>query len=309
MSKKKKPLNVLMIDDSAEAFATIRLDAQEIRISLDHAESLEAAKEKIKTKGSKYYAGVILDIKGLTTKAQEVEDASFLGESLKFFQREEPALPIVILTGQPKYIDVIKETHGSQYRVYLKGSDKIEEMLCFIRERGENLDYIRITESYPDVFEVFSMGYLDSEAEQFLIACIGNLKSKDSVVIGSNFKNLRLLQEKIFRRLIREKIIPDKTEKTSKHSEEKYFIDKDGRISTTIILGYLRYTNVLYEGKSFINNYGYLISSIGTKGSHSSSQDHPTYQPTKYTNQASIFAMMDLLLWFKGVMEKSGVQN
>ena len=108
----------------------------------------------------------------------------------------------------------------------------------------------------------------------------------------------------MFKALIERNIIPEKTEKSEKYPDEKYFIMGD-QISTKIILGYLSYKGILYKKDSLINSYGYLINAAGNFGAHNQPDDPHSYQPTKYTNQGHIYAMMDLLLWFKDVMDKN----
>ena len=294
VKKNKRPLYILIVDDDKEPVEILRRDAESsrFRMKLVHCTSLEFAKETIKSKGVNYFAGVILDAQ-CSTEKNGLADGGFVGSALKYFQQEDTSvLPLVFLTGVKNYYDRIKDMHRG-YKVYHKGGEGTEDMLSYLREQGEALDHVKetrkVTEPFPDVFSIFEKEYLDSKVEQELITCLKNMNSGELPQIKSNLVLIRGIQEQIYIALKKNNstLIPDK------HMKPR--VNVPGIYKHLTDTGKVKEYSIVYHFASTIYN----VASAG--GSHTPYDVF--YEPTKYTVQACIYAMLDLLLWFKSVME------
>lgn len=281
-------LTILIIDDSTPYVESLYRDAQRLNIHLLHARSLEEGKELFEKKG-RMAAGLILDVKCLKEKRQEVPDNSFLIAALKYFNEKAPHLPTVVLTGETDQYRNLKELYAGTLRVYSKGRDE-REMLSFLIGEAENLEWLKIARQYQDVFEGLA-DYLGVEAEQELVSCIRTMQSDDPTAIKNNLICLRRVQEKIYMAL-------NKIDKTLVPSQYV-----DGEINVIACYKSLSEKGHV-ERYKIIDRFAELVFKITSDSGAHTPHENPKYPPTKYTMQAVTFALLDLLLWFKQMMKE-----
>jgi hypothetical protein len=289
--KLPRPLRVLIIDDDKSFVEELQRDANPYRIILDHAKSLEEAIEVMDERGEKAFAGIILDVICLKKKEQKVADESFLVKAKEVFDRKAPSLPKAILTAEPGHFKTLKPLYEGTISVYLKGDENQDQMFTFFCRESEKLENVRMASQYPDVFEVFEKHFLGNREEQELIACLKLMDSSDPVVITDNLGRLRRLQEAIYLALYRK--------------DPKYIPPGAGIGGGSLFKHVIRHFKVMHliEHGKIIEVASGLIHSIGSDhGTHVPSKP-PLYSPTRYTVQMSTFAILDLILWFKEIME------
>ena len=292
MSKKlPRPLRVLIIDDDKGFVDELQRDANPYRIVLDHAMSLEEAVEIMDERGEKTFAGIILDVICLKKKDQKLADESFLARAKEVFDRKAPNLPKVILTAEPGHFKTLKPLYEGTLSVYLKGGDDQDRMFSFFCKESEKLENVRMAYQHQGVFEVFERQFLDKNAEQELVACLRLMDSSDPVVIADNLARLRRLQEAIYLALYRK--------------DPRYIPPGAGVGNGSLFKHVIRHFKVMHliEHGKIIEVASGLIHSIGSDhGTHAPSKP-PLYEPTRYTVQMTTFAILDLILWFKAIME------
>lgn len=288
MSKNKpgKALNVLIIDDEPSFVAGLQRDANDpFRIRLDHATNLEDGLLKLQERGEKYFAGVILDVICLKDRKQQIPDPSFISKAIEEFNRLAPSLPKVILTGEPTRAESLKPIFAGNTNVYHKSTEQIEEMLAYLVKQSENMPRIKFAKKYPDVFSIFDDGHLGPNEEQALLECLEKMNSFEPNDIARNLASLRRLHEVMFS-VIKNKIDIDSS--CSTRDVMRRFSDKKSVDYCTIVA-----------------SFEWAIYTIASDyGSHAPDPNKPAkYPPTQYTVQALTFAMLDLLLWFKSIVE------
>ncbi len=292
MNKKlPRPLRVLIIDDDKSFVEELQRDANPYRIILDHAMSLEEAIEIMDERGEKAFAGIILDVICLKKKEQKVADESFLVKAKEVFDRKAPSLPKAILTAEPGHFKTLKPLYEGTLSVYLKGDEDQDRMFAFFCKESEKLENVRMASQYPEVFEVFEKQFLGNSEEQELIACLKLMDSSDPVVIADNLARLRRLQEGIYLALYRK--------------DPKYIPPGAGIGGGSLFKHVIRHFKVMHliEHGKIIEVASGLVHSIGSDhGTHVPSKP-PLYAPTRYTVQMTTFAILDLILWFKEIME------
>jgi len=293
--KLPRPLRVLIIDDDKSFVEELQRDANPYRIILDHALSLEEAVEIMEEKGERAFAGIILDVICLKKKEQKVPDESFLTMAKEVFDRKAPGLPKAILTAEPGHFKTLKPLYEGTLSVYLKGGEDHDRMFSFFCKESEKLENVRMASQYPEIFEVFENRFLGASEEQELIACLKLMNSSDAVVIADNLARLRRLQEAIYLALYRK--------------DPKYIPPGAGVGGSSLFKHVIRHFKVMHliEHGKIIELASELVHSIGSDhGTHVPSKA-PLYAPSSYTVQMTTFAMLDLILWFKAIMESKPV--
>lgn len=282
---------MLVIDDNRPYVEALHRDAQRFGITLVHAGSLEEGREIYERLDSWSLAGIILDVKCLKERNQQVPDNSFLTAAVRYFSEKAPHLPMVVLTGEPAQFSSLSELYAGTLRVFSKGRDEAE-MLAFLREEAVKLDYVRVAGAYPEIFATVRT-LLGSDAEQELFNCLRDMTSNEVSTIKNTLVCLRRLQERIYIAISRadEKLLP------SRHVA--------GEINLVGCYKHL-VENGAVERYRIIDRFAELIYKITSdSGAHTPYAD-PKYPPTSYTVQVVVFALLDLILWFGGVMDEIG---
>ena len=282
------PLTMLIIDDSTPYVESLYRDAQRLGIRLLHALSLEEGKELFDGIG-RMAAGLVLDVKCLKEKRQEVPDNSFLIAALKYFNEEAPHLPTVVLTGETDQYRNLKELYAGTIRVYSKGRDE-KEMLSFLIAEAQQLEWIKIVRQFQDVFDGLS-DYLGVEAEQELVSCLRTMQSDDPPVIKNNLICLRRVQEKIYIAL----------SKADTALVPAQYVE--GEINVVACYKTLSEKGHV-ERYKIIDRFAELVYKVTSDSGAHTPHENPKYPPTKYTMQAVTFALFDVLLWFKQLMKE-----
>jgi ActR/RegA family two-component response regulator len=279
---------MLVIDDNRPYVEALHRDAQRFAITLVHAGSLEEGREIYERLDSWSLTGIILDVKCLKERSQQVPDNSFLTAAVRYFSEKAPHLPMVVLTGEPAQFSSLSELYAGTLRVFSKGRDEAE-MLAYLREEAGKLDYVRVAGAYPDVFATVR-NHLGSDAEQELFNCLRDMTSNEVSTIKNTLGCLRRLQERIYIALSRkdEKLLPSRL--------------VAGEINLVACYKHLVEHGAV-ERYRIIDRFAELIYKITSdSGAHIPYVD-PKYPPTAYTVQVVVFALLDLIMWFGGVMD------
>jgi len=279
------PLQILIIDDATPYVESLHRDAQQHAIRLLHARSLEEGREIFREAGG--VAGVILDGKCLKEKGQEVPDNSFLSAAIKYFGEQAPHLPLVVLTGETELYRNLSDLYAGTLPVFSKGGDE-SAMLTHLLAEANKLDWLKIVTQYREVFEGLSE-LLGREAEKELISCLMHMGSTDRTVIKNNLSSVRRLQERVYIVL---------------HKNRPALVPAHLVASEVNVVGI--YKGLVEKGAieryKVIDRFSELIYKVSSDNGAHTPFANPKYPPTKYTVQAVIFALLDLVLWAKEIL-------
>jgi hypothetical protein len=280
-----RPLEMLIIDDDTKYVESLHADAQRLQILLTHKDNLEDGQLFLKSSKARKTSGVILDVVCMTSKDDEVAKSSFITEALDLFARDAPHLPVVILTGEPDQYKNLSELFKHK-KVYSKGRDE-EEMLLFLKEEALKLDKVQTINKYKDIFEI-TEEYFDAETEEALINCLSKLNSSDNTQIKNNLACIRRLQENIYIELNKSK--PDWVPIEC----------VEGDVKVKAILRHLREGNrVDKKTENFAKS---IYETASDYGAHQNlSKGSPI---SKYTVHTIAYALLELFIWFKEVVNK-----
>lgn len=280
-------IRMLVIDDNRPYVEALHRDAQRFGIQLTHAGSLEEGREFFERQDSWSLAGVILDVKCLKERHQQVPDNSFITAAVRYFSEKAPHLPMVVLTGEPDQYRNLRELYAGTMRVFSKGRDE-EEMLAFLRQEAGRLDYLRIIGAHSVAFATVR-DHLGSDAEQELMSCLRDMASSDKTVIKNTLGCLRRLQERIYIALSRadETLVPP------------HFVS--GEVNVVSSYKHLSERGAV-ERYKIIDRFAELVYKVASDNGSHAPHANPKYPPTPYTVQAVTFALLDLILWFREQM-------
>jgi len=282
-----RPLEMLIIDDDKEFVESLHADAQRHQILLTHRDNLEDAKLFLGSSKASKISGVILDVVCMKSKDQEVAKSSFITAAINFFTKELPHLPLAILTGEPDQYNDLSLLYEGTNNVYSKGQDE-EEMLLFLKNEALKLNRTKIINKYKDIFEIIDE-LLPTEAKEELINCLTNLNTSDDTQIRNNLACVRRLQEKIYIELNKSKPGWVPTE----------YIEGDVKVKA--ILRHLREGNYVDKKTDHFAKSIYEISSDYGAHTQNRTQGSPV---SKYTVHTVAYALLDLFLWFKKVVNQ-----
>jgi len=287
---KNKCYNILAIDDENDALEALEIEAPD-NFSLVGAKSLEEAKEIIQNKQKGYFKGFILDF-FCSIRKEEPARANFLREALKYFDDNHQGYPIVIRTGQGKNFR-IKEQY-QDIKTYCKGEDNFEAMFSSLRNKIKKLPETIARENYPDVFMIFEKSFLDLIYEEELIGALFDMQNYQLTNIKNNLARIRRIQEAIY--IAINKNYPDIVPTSHLDKNAKGFLK---------VRGIIRYLDDKGYHSGLIKEFAYKIWAVSSDNGSHTPYERPDYMPTKYTVQSITHALLDLLLWFKEIMNKN----
>jgi len=301
MSKRKK-YHALVVDDDKTFIEILALHAKEIEnIVLHSVTNFEDMKSELPQLINRI-ACIILDVRCMITPDQEQEDENFIGTALSLLNQDYPDLPRIIFTGDSGLFSDISRFHNDEI-ILSKTTEDRDKLFNLIKGLSDNKDKIKLRHSHSDVFDVFDKTDLSNETENDLINLLLHKKNKDYTRIKNNLISIRRIQECIFQNINKKypEILPDKNlkenkdilfNKIHKHLNGNKSYKTNHRAITTEY-----YSGVIEQ----FSNCIYRVSS--DNGAHHPYED-PDYKPTVYTVIALTNQLLDLLLWYKALIEK-----
>ena len=305
MSKKKQKMTlsdlsslyelpVLFIEDDMEYANELYKQAQNFHFELKHVRSLEEGKDFLATDKGKAIQGIILDIRCMKRKEQEVADDTFLAAASDYFARTRPHLPVVAITGFADMYESMKHLFKDVMPVFSKGGDE-KKMFEYLREKALDYEKMKIRSICRDVFETVDE-YFDKKLGEMLVSCIRDMDSEEEKLMTSTLANLRKLQEGFYIALnkLDKKMVPDdfifdkrhepnvNNERIIKHLKGNF---EDGKGETTT--AYIKY-------KSYEDRLLYFVYKGCSGELHLSPQ-----KTSRYTVQALVYAFLDMVLWLR----------
>jgi len=303
-------IHILLIDDNKDYCKSLKNrfweigEEKSLHIEVTDFQNLEEGFAALE-KESKYKA-VILDAKCLRTKEQETEDFQFLPEALdeleKVNQRTGIYTPFVVNTG---YYDtevlssLSLKIERQKGRLFDKSTQE-EEMLQYLLEEIANAENTKIEKQYAEVFEIFDKGYLDASLRNDLLTIVKKLN--DGGNVKNNFNPLRKFIEAIYERI--------KTKDTNLIPDEVYYgrggiginLEWTWRYLSGMSVNIDRTTPPFQSSALFSEHISKNVKTVEELSSTIS--HHYSKDVTTYAYKSAVFALLEVLLWFKAVMEK-----
>lgn len=285
--------SILIIDDEKEfvdAFIT-KMSAKGINVAMRRSfEGLQKEMPKLHHK----IAVVILDIKCLISDNQEVENENFIGTAITYLEQNYPKFPRIILTGDDESFKGFQRFNKNE-EVFLKGQE--DELFDRIKYFCDNSENLKIKREYSDIFEIFEQQLLDNAQEVQILNILKNLNEKDSSKFGGILRDIRAMQEAIYKKINQKNptIIPN----------DKFKIS-DGMIEFNSLMAHLNGnldknnnyvpTTVIYQN-NLINHFANTIYRGCGKYVHTTTSTE--YMISNYALKSLIYNLLELMIWAK----------
>lgn len=185
--------NLILIDDRKDFIEAFTADCAARKYALYARRSLAGLKELMPAMHHKT-ACVILDIKCLHDEDQVIEDATFIGSALTYLNQNFPKFPRLILTGDDKEYEQIKNYFKDE-DVYLKTTDDKDRLFTKIKYYVDNSNELRVKRQNPEPFEAFKQGLLPETKEETLYQLFK--KAEDGSCKKNDFNTIRELLEDV----------------------------------------------------------------------------------------------------------------
>lgn len=308
MSKKKKlTIKVLHIDDNVVLYDSLKGGAEDYGIDLEHAIALKTGMKMLTEKGNQYYDGIIVDACGKINEDDSIDRVGHITEAYKELNQLNLGLPIVIFTGESKrYSPLTIEELCSSWDVFQKGNPEVrKKMFELLVEKSKHKKDNIIARQNSDVFEVFDKGYLDLNTKKKLLDCIKRMNSNDNLEIIKTIHLLRHLIEAICKAInkVDNRMVPNDFFPVRKPGKEP---EVDFRGIQWHLRGRRNKETKKDEGTIYVpydsiedRFIDLIYTVVSDYGSHDNVKQVPGYVLPILT-----YAMLNHLLWFKGIYQE-----
>lgn len=294
--------NVLIVDDREDFTKELKAEARAYDINIAARTNLKDMIEFL-SKHSDKLSMIILDIKCLKEPNQEIECEDFLPAALTYLEKEYKYIPRVILTADSVSYEEVSRYHSDE-KIFRKTTEDIARLFNYIKEKGEELPYLKIRYEHADVFTIFSKGYLEHEQEIQLLELLINMQSKDSTEIKNNLVVIRRMQEKVLQTLNKynKNIVPDiclGSNGTIKFRD----IHKHLKGNKSHQSNYVAVSTDFYSG--VIEELAPMIYNVASATSAHNPYNQLDFPPSNYTVKSCVYALLDFLRWFDKKADES----
>lgn len=303
-------IHIIQIDDNKEHCSRLKTLAwrlgskREWNVQITDFQNLEEGYVEL-NKESRYKA-LILDAKCIIEKGEN-EDLNFLPVALRRLEEINRKtgriyIPFAINTGFAAFPEIKSQERNIRE---LKGEifDKSDEekMLAYLFEAIEKAEETKIEKQYEDVFEVFDKGYLEPSLRNDLLTVVKKLN--DSANVKNNFNPLRKFIEAIYEKI--------KDKDTNLIPDEVYYGRGGIGINLEWTWRYLSGMTVNVDKTSppfqtlkplFSEHISKNVKTV--EGLSSTISHIYPNSVTTYAYKSAVFALLEILLWFKKLMEK-----
>lgn len=290
MAKRERPLNVLLIDDLQDQMQEFKTVARQNRIIIKSSHtSAEDGLGELSNNISQYDA-VILDGKAFKNKNQ-VPGTEGIGSLIacihgieKIERENKRKIPFCVYTG---YMEKVEEIYEKDIQVFEKGTQR-EEVFTYLKEEVKKLPETEVIWQYSEVFELFDQGCLNLEYRDDLLHVLMNMESRQPQELRNSLSTIRNILEGIYKKLDDIGWLPDQVFTNNRLNLESCYRYISGLsvhdldASDPLAPDHIQYSLRVIKD---------ISSAVGA---------HDYKEPIhNFTLKATVFAMLDVLLWFK----------
>jgi len=290
----EKKYNILWIDDMHEQLSGFKLQAAQNDIILNSFKSRIAGIAELQ-KNYPLYDGVLFDAKFFEDEddAAGSEDLGALNKAKESLLLLPKKFELFVLTGQAQlFEDKTFNTFVPKY--FRKGiADDINKLFAELKQSADKQADTQIRHDHPEIFSIFSSGYLPSEIEQQVLELIKAEMPINRVEIKSMLSNIRSIYESCFLQLEKIKVIPkadDTLNNILRHLSGNKVKNADGKFAST---------STEYQNDAIENLNKWLYFTCGKYIHNLKDENYNGYMISKYAVESLRSGLLELLLWFK----------
>ena len=302
-------IKVLWLDDQHEKMSSFKIYASKSGIELEAFTSFEEGFSHLE-KNLYQFDVILLDGLFFENKgqAENTENVRGLGKSVTRIVelKSKKVFPWFILSGKTSFTQNENDLlRAYDARCYDKSNpDDIEQLFDDIKTAAANQPVTQIRHKYSRVLEAFNGKYLGVESFQSMIKLIKKAEFSEDVMPQNDFNEIRQNLENLFSRLSKLNLIPPpiyagagSINGSSKFLDNKHddFLWKDpNTVHPTIRLIIKSLLDICQDGSHADDvKLQYRVNNFvnGNK--------------TPYLFSSCMYMLMDVLIWFKGFIDKN----
>ncbi|MFK7797714.1 MAG: response regulator receiver protein [Aureispira sp.] len=298
--KRKRPINVLLIDDDEGFAASLKNRARRYHVIITTRTNFKEGFKELE--GNSKYQAVILDGKAPMSADQPkgTEAENFVHEAIIKLREIEllqgRTLPFCVHTAW--YVQ-LEPSLRNRARIFDKKKTAVEdalmeEMFEYLHQEVNKLETTKIKLQHPEVFE-FADVYLDSEDHNFLVSLLSPKLSPKREDLMNRLGFIRRLEESILNVYSKEVLKMDPI----LFGQGK---DTPGRAKD--LIDHIKVKKLAPLHISFMTYVIYSTQSIAINHKAPESSEYYNYPITIYTVQTFINALLDIILWVNDSIEE-----
>lgn len=298
--KRRRPINVLMIDDDEGLSASVKNRARRYNVLITTSTNFKDGFKELE--GNSKYQAVILDGKAPMSADQPkgTEAENFVHEAILKLRELEilhgRILPFCVHTAW--YVQ-LEPSLRNRARIFDKKKTAVEdalmeEMFMYLHQEVSELETTKIKQQHPEVFE-FAEAYLDSEDNSFLVSLLSPKLSSKREDLMNRLGFIRRLEESILNVYSKEFL---------KMDPMLFGQGKDTPGRGKDLIDHIKVKKLAPLHISFMTYVIYSTQSIAINHKAPESSEYYNYPITIYTVQTFINALLDIILWVKGSIER-----
>ena len=295
--KRRKPIQVLMIDDDEGLAASIKNRARRYQVIIETATNFKEGFQKLNA--SQKYQAVILDGKAPMTPEQlkGTEAENFVHEAILKLRElalvHQRILPFCVHTAWYVQLEPSLRNRALIFDKKKTAVDdnQMEAMFEYLHQEVEKLESTKIKAQHPEVFE-FADAYLDEEDIGLLLSLLNPKISSKREVLLERLAFIRRLEESLLNIFCKEFLGKDPI---------LFGMGKTSRGKEIIDLIKTRKLAPLHI--SFMTYVIYTTQSLAVQHKAPENSEFYNYPITVYTVKTFVNALLDIILWIKDTVD------
>jgi len=298
LKQRKKPIQVLLIDDDEALAMSLATRARKYQVLLSYKSNLKDGFEEL-ISNSKYQA-VILDGKAPmdANQLKGTEAENFVHEAIVKIKeiefQHQRIIPFCVHTAWYVQLEAGLKNRAQLYDKKKTSVDDntMEDMFNYLHDQVAELEETKIKHQHPEIFE-FAETYLDDEDNAFLMNLLTAKASPKREVILEKLAFVRRLEESILNVFCKEVLKTD-----------PLLYGMDGQSRTKDLIDLIKVRKLAPMHTSFLTYVIYATLSTIVQHKAPDSSEYYNYPVTTYTVQTFVGGLLEIILWVKESIEK-----
>ncbi len=283
--------NILLVDDKKDFADSFSREAAALEMCIIHKTNYEEMVDALSCSAHKLSA-IILDIKCLMRRDQQIEHANFIPVALSYLDQNYVRIPRYVLTGDDTEFDRFKDLYIHEH-IFLKTPEGLNALFEKLKYCVEHFHVARLMRENPILFRILGSGKMVGNSESLLISILEDLWSdKPGYTVKGICTNIRSFHELIYKSINQRNkvVVPDRMFKPN------------GMIEFNKLMKYLsgnpdtqhRPTTIVYQNNTISNLSNFIYWSCGE---YVHEDPLRTYKIGRHAIESLTHGLIELTIW------------